>query len=831
MMEGLQLSADEWLFAPWRPRTIQPRPPARPFSKVDAHKALRRLLRAWRTRSAWNESGITAAISREEALFWLHANFALHRYVGIAPEKLEEQAGAWDLNAVPDREKTLRYLEDIPSPLAVLIILDRLYGWPAVLRLVEHIRPTGYHGRTSQYDDTFRRGLLPYLTEAELDPLRDVVRTRIGQTNCPGIALVLAGLIGVPDAVAKRLPGVLHGEPLERAAFFGLGSAADVVSRRDWLGRPYTETDVIVWLAHTGLDQLEWLANGLLNVSAPIALPMVRAMAARITAAKAAPHFLMLMEKNRGAAPALEWLLADPERTLRGLDGHTWNRKNKLGREMCDAEEALRRRLGRPSPSSNPPGVELPDELTKEFAQARVLRAKLPAWLATDLLPAIRVGPNVVREATLVSAAFSTIGVDPLEDHSLAAALRRHADPSSLDLFARDLFSLWRHAGMPPKDRWALGSIGLLGGEESARELIPHLRKWPGASRFTIAKLGYEALLWVLRRIDSKEILWLVRQAGEGSSMALEFFKMFAIERDQTQEQLEDLILPHPPECLFDYGPRQFKSRIGPDGCPVFIESNGDRHAKPPKPKRTDDQTKAEAAREAWKTLEKELSQVRKFALRRLESSWLAGMHWIKEDFEGVALPHPVYAPLCRLLVWGCVDAQNELIGTFRVTEDGRYADSDDRPFTLPAETRTIGLPKPADFANPEREKWRQIFDDYNLIPLLPQLISPWPGLPADWLDSAQLALGASYSLESLDRALRTSGYSCDKFGGGWSKSFDAQSTVAILFRAPTTNGVRCRLTFQSRGAALTARSLHPKVIDDILFDISQMQLRFETKP
>lgn len=94
MMEGLQLSADEWLFAPWRPRTIQPRPPARPFSKVDAHKALRRLLRAWRTRSAWNESGITAAISREEALFWLHANFALHRYVGIAPERLEEQANA-----------------------------------------------------------------------------------------------------------------------------------------------------------------------------------------------------------------------------------------------------------------------------------------------------------------------------------------------------------------------------------------------------------------------------------------------------------------------------------------------------------------------------------------------------------------------------------------------------------------------------------------------------------------------------------------------------------------------------------------------------------------
>jgi hypothetical protein len=454
----------------------------------------------------------------------------------------------------------------------------------------------------------------------------------------------------------------------------------------------------------------------------------------------------------------------------------------------------------------------------------------LPGWLALHSLPGIQTGSGTIQEATAICAAFSTIGVDPLEDHPLAVALRAHANGASLDHFARQLFELWVHAGMPPKDRWALGAIGLLGGLECAEAVIPYLRKWPYASRYTAAKLGYEGLLWVLRRGDSPEILWQLRQAGEGSTIALEFFKMLAIERDQTEHQLEDLILPKPPTCLFDYGPRQFEVRIAPDGSPVFLESNGERHVKPPKQNRTDDQAKAEIAREQMKNIEKELVQLRKFVWKRLEGALYSGARWNREDFERVVLPHPLYAPQCRLLVWGCFDEKNELTGTFRVTDDGRYAGVGDRPFDLPAGTRAIGLPKPSAFSADERELWRRIFDDYNLIPLGPQLSSPWPGLPPDFLDADALTLHAELSLPELKQALRTSGYSV---AGGeyWTKSFASDTIVATFSnRAMAPTRVEARLFFRhEQGSVLTVRDLDPKVIQAVLSDVSNLQLRFET--
>jgi hypothetical protein len=828
MIDGLQLAPDEWLFASWRPRTILPRPEARQFSRAVAEQSLRRVARLWKTRLAWNESGITAAIGREEALFWLHATFTLHRYGKTEPEKLKEHANAWNLAEVPDRETTLRLLEGMLNAPSMLVILDRLYGWPAVLEQVQRARHSGLDA--VEYDDTFRRGLLPYLTEPELEPLREIVRTRMAHPKCPGLVLVLAGLIGVPDAVAAWLPRAMRGEALERAAFFGLGSAAELIARRDWLKRVFTETDVVAWLAHTDLDQLEWLFEGVAGLTASTAVPLARALASRISAAEAAPHFLLLMEQNRGAKPALEWLLADPERTLHGLDGHKWNRKTKLGRQMCEAEEALRRRLNAPLASTTEPVNDLPEDLNRELEQARVLRVKLPVWLGVESLPEV-----VLGNSSTICAALSTISVDPLEDHPLAVSLRRHGDPATLDSFAVCLFERWLHAGMPAKDRWALGVVGLLGGEQCAATIIPHLRRWPGASRFTIAKLGYDGLLWALRRIgDCPEILWTLRQIGEGSRTALEFFKRLAAERGKSQEQLEDLILPKPPTCAFDYGSRQFEVRIGVDGLPIFLESNGVRHSKPPKPQRADDAPKAEDAWQRLKIIDKELQQLRKFVLNRIEDALLSGACWSNHDFEEVVLRHPIYAPLCQLVVWSCLNTENQVLGTFRVAEDGRYAGPDDQPFELPAETCSIGIPRPSSLCNAEGGKWRQLFDDYNLIPLFAQLTFERPdltekGLPADSLDRPEIVLSARCSLVALQQALRFSGYLPGN-GQGWSKSYASRIEATFVSEALDSGHVVSLLSFRHReGSLLTARDIDPVIIKNILSDVSQMHLEFET--
>jgi hypothetical protein len=825
MIEGVELSPDEWMLAPWRPRTVQPRPAIRPFLKAAAEKANLALRREAINRriTTLNECGISAAMSREEALFWFRAWCSLFWQSTVeAPV---------DLSQVPDQETTLRDLEGIPQPPAMLVILDRLYGWPAAVELVQRDRSAGY-SQSGVDDHVFRRGLLPYLTEGELEPLRAVVRAKVAQRQCPSLSLLLAGLIDVPDVILFRLTGPAYTDQSDRAAFFGLGSS-EVIARREWLRALFSETEVAAWLAHTGLDQLEWMVEGILGQSSN-AIKLVRAMASRITGAKAAPYFLMLMEKNRGAAAALEWLLADPVRTLQGLEAHQWDRKTKLGREMAEAEAVLHRRLRAPATVSDCSSTTLPKDLEEALAQAALLSHKLPKWLALESLPLIRVGQAELGDLAPVCAALSTIAVDPLGDHPLAKALRRQADPASLDEFARRLFELWRHSGMPPKDRWAIGVIGLLGSEGSASDLLPHLAKWPGASRFTVAKLGYESLRWgfqVLKRFDSPSLLWRVRQVGESSTKAMEFFRNLAHERDLTEEQLEDLILPQPPQASFDFGGRTFELKVGPEAYPMFVENNGDRHAKPPKPNRKDDAAKAEAARERMKAGEKEFLQIRKFALRRLEDALWSGTLWTSQDFEAVVLPHPIYAPLCRLFIWGCFDAHNQLLSTFRVTEDGKYAGVEDHPFVFPAGTGMIGLPKPVALSHAERDGWRRIFDDYNLISLGTQLADPWPGLPRGYLDAPELMLSATSSLVSLHTALRAFGYSPVSSSHSWSKPYASARIVATLkSEALDANRVLSLLSFRHhRGAPLTVRDLDPQVIRDILADVSKLKLQFET--
>lgn len=56
-----------------------------------------------------------------------------------------------------------------------------------------------------------------------------------------------------------------------------------------------------------------------------------------------------------------------------------------------------------------------------------------------------------------------------------------------------------------------------------------------------------------------------------------------------TAQQLDDRILPKPPQLTLDYGSRRFEVKLALDGRLLLIEDNGDRHNKLPKPKGSDD--------------------------------------------------------------------------------------------------------------------------------------------------------------------------------------------------------------------------------------------------
>jgi hypothetical protein len=132
------------------------------------------------------------------------------------------------------------------------------------------------------------------------------------------------------------------------------------------------------------------------------------------------------------------------------------------------------------------------------------------------------------------------------------------------------------------------------------------------------------------------------------------------------------------------------------------------------------------------------------------------------------------------------------------------------------------------------RGQWRQIFDDYNLIPLLPQITFQRPEhvgacMPVDALDSPEIILSGACSLVALQQALRSFGYSPGN-DGGWSKSYAARIEATFVSEALDSGHVMSLLSFRHRqGASLTARDIDPIVIRNILADVSEMQLRFET--
>jgi hypothetical protein len=828
---GLQLADDELLFATWRPRTVKPRPAIRPFEREAAVRALIRANRG--PRCSWSETGITAAISREEALFWLHSAFCTHRFPGLNRDELRRRSAEWDIERVPEEGEVTRELDKLLLAPAILTIIERLYGWDSLLRFVRQVDSAKAREYFCEYDDTFRRGLLPYLGEAELEPLREAIAPRLAGRTIPRFLLPVAGLIGMPEQVRNWLAGASRhidwGLPA-RAIYFGLSSAEEVFSRREWLGFPQNEIDVVGWLAHTGVAHLEWLSEGMGRLTPAAARQVVKAMAARITGPEGASHFLTLMEKGHGAAG--EWLLADPERTARGLDGHSWDLKNKAGRALAQAADALKLRLcaaaAKPAEHEPQSSQSLPEALERELARARALRVRLPKWLSLDRLPEVRLHSGQFRDVAALCASLSTFAVNPLGDDPLAAALRAHADAESLDRFAGELFEMWRNAGMPPKERWALGAVGLLGGEPSALAIIPHIRGWPAKSRYVAAELGYQVLL----KIYTPQVLWETRTTIK-TERAAQFYESAAIRQGLTAEQLDDRLLPKPPQISLDFGSRRFEVRLGPEARLVLIEDNGARHDKLPKPKRADDPALAEAAAWQWKMAEKEFALIRKFALARLESAWKTLEGWTIDEFEKVLLRHPVYEALSRLCVWGCFDQQQRCLGSFRVTEDRHYSGVEDRDFSLPEATCRIGLVSASQLSGADLTRWARIFDDYNLIPLFAQMETP-AAFPDGLLRRSTLSLYGSFAFETLERNLAKLGYK-HMTGEGWSKSFGGGGTT-IVNRPAARSSLRTAAAsvapevffFDASGMAVTAGELDPAVVSQIMLDLAELDLTFQ---
>ncbi len=736
----LGLEPHDWYWATWRDLPPLERPAAQPF---DLARCVERLsgVGTGKNRSAWDwmSAGIESALSPQEATFWLAAMQRAATTTTTTPPDVAAQLWREHFDRMPDADAVRKVVTSVPVSPALMLPLANLLPVVDVIDVLFAVERHNSARRAWQLPalallDGFRAHALPYLTPLELDAARERVRRELKRVrwprrrrrhsyDAPPLAFHLAACLGLHDAILSLVeswPDRRYSRN-DRSEYwlrpqdiiFGLGGPRLVETHMRRLGLTLTRpAHVRAWLAHTAVAALDLVHDSVTASADKDGANALLDTFARVDASQAAPHMLRLMIFSRTPEPARAWLEAHPTETVAGLAPVVAG-NGPLAIEAAGYLRGLARR-------GHDEAIPVTSKRT----------GKRAPWLHSGDLPPIVVGARRLDdarvEAVLLALRQSTLDAP----HALIGALRRDADRASLDTFAWSLFTFWLAAGAPPKELWALTALGLLGGDPSALKLADLIRVWPRDGQSRRAALG----LRCLRAINSDAALRaLYGIAREVTFKALkrrawECMEECARARGLTLAALEDRLIPN---CgldahgsrTFDLGSRRFHAVIRPGLRPLLRAEDDAVRRILSRPRASDDPTLAARAIEEWKAFKEQVATVVDEQSRRLEGAMFADRRWPPEELKTILLRHPVMGQMVRLLVWGVYDASGALVASFRIAEDGAYADSRDETLAYPAGKEvTVGVVQPDHLPDDERQTWITLLCDYGIIPPFPQL-------------------------------------------------------------------------------------------------------------
>ncbi len=166
-------------------------------------------------------------------------------------------------------------------------------------------------------------------------------------------------------------------------------------------------------------------------------------------------------------------------------------------------------------------------------------------------------------------------------------------------------------------------------------------------------------------------------------------------------------------EKCFDYGTRSFSvtlCAIAPGAKFEVFELEEQKPKKKmkslPRPRRTDDLVKAEAAQEEFKKMKKGLNAVVKAQKRRMELALMTGRCWSVNAWMELFGKHPIMRPLSFALIWG-IYRDGQLLQSFRHRRDGLFYDVWGEEFLLPEDAR-IGFVFPTELTKEEKKAWQE---------------------------------------------------------------------------------------------------------------------------
>ncbi|WP_067457329.1 DUF4132 domain-containing protein [Actinomadura macra] len=346
---------------------------------------------------------------------------------------------------------------------------------------------------------------------------------------------------------------------------------------------------------------------------------------------------------------------------------------------------------------------------------------KIGEWLDPAVLPQVllRGGDRALpREAARRLLELLAMSVP----HGMEE-IRRVCEPESVAEFGWALFQKWREAGKPSKDGWALTQLGRSGNDATVRLLTPVVRAWPGEGGHkhavtglgVLAEIGSDVALMHLHGIAQK--VKFKGLQGEAQARIREVADRLGLSTEQLADRLvPDFGLDADGSMTLDYGPRRFRVGFDEQLKPTVADEDGKPRKSLPKPGAKDDPELAPAASKAFAALKKDVRTVASSQLMRLERAMVTQREWTAGEFREFVVGHPLVRHLARRLVW--VASDGDTVSTFRIAEDGTFADVEDEAFTL-TESAAVRVAHPLHL---DVAAWGEVFADYEILQPFPQL-------------------------------------------------------------------------------------------------------------
>lgn len=354
--------------------------------------------------------------------------------------------------------------------------------------------------------------------------------------------------------------------------------------------------------------------------------------------------------------------------------------------------------------------------------QLEDLKAARPKWAKG--LPDIqtRAGERIPGADTVWVLGAALFVEKEAVRHDLLDELRRHGDPASLDAWLGAALTAWAGSKTAAKDAWMLNAVPPLAGGGSVKIMDGIIRGWVRAREKALALRTLDALGRVNVR-EAKELMPVLALCVKDHAVSQEAGR---VQRKQAAAtglgavEAADAVVPtlgldSRGELSLDYGSRAFTARLNAQLEMELLDHDGRVMKSLPAGRSTDDAAKVRQAKETWSGLKTGLKRLIRVQARRLEESMVHGHSWSLSALGKSWLSHPVLSRIARSVVWHSGGMR------LRITEDHGFATVEDDAVTVAADT-LLRVAHPLSLDAAELAAWRQVFADYRLFQIVPQL-------------------------------------------------------------------------------------------------------------